>query len=401
MFKLRKYQQEAVDKSLDFYQFGDHKEKPIIVAPTGSGKSLVIAYTAKEVAEGVLVLQPSKELLEQNFEKYKSYGAEASIYSASLKQKEIGSVTFATIGSVKNLASEFQHVKLIIIDECHLVPPSTDKFDKKGQLLKAGSMYTKFLIGLPEAKVIGLTATPFRLKKYLNPWTRAPFAQINLLNRELPRFFNRFLHVTQISELYEQGFLCPIRYVPMTWDTGKLVVNTTGSEYTDKSIEDALKQQKINVQLPAIVKQSREKGRKHSIVFVFSVNDAIELAEKTPDSDYVSAYTELKDRERIIKDFKNGKIKTLYNVNVLTIGFDFTALDTIIIARPTMSLALYMQMIGRGIRPHPGKKDCVVVDMCGNIARFSEIENIKYLQDNNGKWMIHDGKKVLSGVPIK
>ena len=389
MFKLRPYQEEGVNRCLDFFRNGTAEDKPIVVAPTGAGKSIYIAHTASELKENVLVLQPSKELLEQNYEKYLAYGEEASIYSASLKQKEIGSVTFATIGSIYNRAEEFQHVRHIIIDECHLVPP------------KSSSMFITFLNAMPQAKVIGMTATPFRLKKYLNPWTGRPFAQINLLTRERPRFFNRFLHITQIDELYAQGFLCPIKYIPLTWDSGKLVVNTNGSEYTDKSIEWNLKQQKINERIPDLIRQSIEKGRNHRVVFVYSVNDAIELAMRVPDSAYVCAMTPKKERTQILKDFRAGKIKTVFNVNVLTIGFDFTALDTIIIARPTMSLALFMQMIGRGIRPHPGKTDCVVVDMCGNTSRFSKFEDVRYEMDSKNKWVITDGQRVLSGVPIE
>lgn len=388
MFKLRPYQKIAVDKCIDFFRNGNHDDKPIVVAPTGAGKSIYIAHIANELGENVLVLQPSKELLEQNFGKYELYGGEASIYSASLGEKEIGSVTFATIGSVKDKASDFQHVKHIIIDECHLVPP------------KEGSMFVTFLSGMTQAKVLGMTATPFRLKKYVNPWSRAPYAQINLLTRERPKFFNRFLHITQIEELYQDKFLSPIKYVSLTWDSGKLVVNTNGSEYSDKSIERELKQQKVNDRIPGIIEQSIVKGRKHRVVFVYSVDDAIYLASKVPDSAYVCATTPKKERTEIIKSFREGKIKTIFNVNVLTIGFDFTALDTIIIARPTMSLALFMQMIGRGIRLHEGKEDCVVVDMCGNMSRFSRFEDIKYITDEKGKWVIHDGQRVLSGVPI-
>lgn len=261
-------------------------------------------------------------------------------------------------------------------------------------------MFVTFLSGMPQAKVIGLTATPFRLKKYRNPFSGIPFAQINLLTRERPRFFNKFLHITQIKELYDAGFLCPIKYVPLTWDSGKLVVNTNGSEYSDKSIENALKNQKVKERIPGIIKQSIEKGRKHRVVFVYSVADAEELSKKVPNSAYVCATTPKKERHQILQDFKSGKITTVFNVNVLTIGFDFTALDTIIIARPTMSLALYMQMIGRGIRLHDGKEDCVVVDMCGNMSRFSRIEEIKYEKDKQGKWVIRDNQRVLSGVPL-
>ena len=389
MYTLRPYQKDGVEKMIEFFRNGSHDDHPIVVAPTGAGKSLYIAHVASEMKQNVLVLQPSKELLEQNHEKYKTYGEEASIYSASLKTKEIGSVTFATIGSIYNRAAEFQHVEHIIIDECHLVPP------------KEGSMFVTFLSAMPQARVIGLTATPFRLKKYRNPFSGKPFAQINLLTRERPKFFNRFLHVTQIDELYREGFLCPITYASMTWDNGQLVVNTNGSEYTDKSIDWALKQQKVNEKIPALIRASVAKGRKHRVVFVHSVSDAIILSEKVPESAYVCAQTKPKVREQILKDFRAGIIKTVFNVNVLTIGFDFTALDTIIIARPTMSLALYMQMIGRGIRLHPGKKDCVVVDMCGNMSRFAKFEDVKYYKDDLGKWTIRDNERVLSGVPIE
>lgn len=400
MFTLRPYQKKAVEVSIDFLRNGKKDDRPIVIAPTAAGKSIYIAHIANELKENVIVLQPSLELLEQNYEKYLMYGGEASVYSASYGEKEVGSVTFATIGSVWGKWEEFQHVKHIIIDECHLVPPGADKFDRKGNLVKNGSMYMAFLNKMPQAKVIGLTATAFRLKKYRNPWTKMPYAQINLLTRERPKFFNRFLFVTQIQELYDGGFLCPIKYVPLTWDSGKLVVNTNGSEYTDKSIEEELKQQKINDRIPDIIKQSIEKGRKHRVVFVYSVEDAMVLASKVPDSAYVCATTPKKERAEIIAGFRSGKIKTVFNVNVLTIGFDFPALDTIIIARPTISLALYMQMIGRGIRLHDGKVDCVVVDMCGNLSRFSKFEDIRYEEDHTGKWFLTDGKRTLSGVPI-
>jgi DNA repair protein RadD len=387
-YKLRPYQEDGVRAALEFFENGNDLERPICVMPTGAGKSIVIAHITNELQGGVLILQPSKELLEQNYAKFKTYGGHACIYSASLKSKEIGRITFATIGSIKNKAEEFSHVKYIIIDECHLVPPNIS------------SMFVSFLTQLFNVKIIGLTATPFRLKTYRDPWSGMPFSQINLLTRERPRFFTSFLHITQISELYEQKFLSPIKYIGLAWDAGKLRVNTTGAEYTEESIKQAIDSQEIVKKLPTIVKQSIEKGRKFRIVFVYSVMDAQILALRTPDSAYVSADTPKKEREEILNNFKAGIIKTIYNVGILTIGFDFPELDTIIIARPTMSLALYMQMIGRGIRLHPKKENCVVLDMCGNIERFSTFENIKYVKDYKGQWIIHDGIKQLSGVKL-
>ena len=386
--KLRPYQIEAVEKGLEFFKNGNPKDIPIIVAPTGAGKSIYIGHIANELKEGVLVLQPSKELLEQNYAKYRMYGGEAAIYSASMGIKEIGHVTFATIGSLKSKAADFQHVKHVIIDECHLVPPFT------------GSMFTSFLSNFVGVKILGMTATPFRLKSYNDPFTGERFSQINMLNRERPRFFNYMLHVTQISELYDQQFLAPIKYIEMAWDNGKLTYNSTGAEFSDESVDRELKQQRVNEKIPSLIKLSIEKGRKHRVVFVKNVSDAIILAQRVPHSACIHASTKKKERETILRDFKVGRIKTVFNVGVLTIGFDFPALDTIIIARPTMSLALYMQMIGRGIRCCEGKTDCAVVDMCGNMQRFSKFEDIKYHANLDGKWAVTDGKRILSGVKL-
>lgn len=388
MFELRNYQKEGVDAGLEFFLNGNPKDIPIIVAPTGAGKSIYIAYLANQLQEGVLVLQPSKELLEQNYKKYLAYGGEAKIYSASMGQKEIGHVTFATIGSIKSKPELFAHVRYVIIDECHLVPPNSE------------SMYMGFLKKLTGVKTLGLTATPFRLKTYVDPQTWRPYSQINLLTRERPRFFNTFLDVTQIKELYDAGYLAPIRYIEIPWDNERLIPNSTGAEFEEETVDRELKQQKVYERLPGIIEASKKKGRKYRVVYVKNVADALELSIVVPDSAYVCGATPKKEREKILGDFKEGKITTVFNVGVLTIGFDFPALDTIIIARPTMSLALYMQMIGRGIRPCPGKIDCAMVDMCGNIERFGHIENIWYGPGDDGKWVIRDDKRILSGVPL-
>lgn len=387
-YQLRDYQKNAVEAGLDFFENGNKSDIPVIVAPTAAGKSIYVAFMAKQLSEPILVLQPSKELFEQNYSKYKAYGGVASIYSASVGQKEIGHVTFATIGSIKSIAKHFAHVKYVIIDECHLVPPSSS------------SMYMQFFAGLDNVKVIGLTATPFRMKKYNDPFTGEPFSKINLLPRERPRFFNRFLYVTQISELYEKGYLSPIKYIPMAWSDGDLKVNSTGAEYTEESMDFAVQNQGVLEKIPLLVKQSIEKGRKHRLVFVKNVADAIRLSNSIPNSACVHSGTKKKDREKILNDFKSGNIKTVFNVGVLTVGFDFPALDTIIIARPTMSLALYMQIIGRGLRLCDGKSDCAVVDMCGTYDRFGKIEDIEYTTDIRGLWVIKSGHKILSGVRL-
>lgn len=388
MLELRDYQISAVNEGLEYFLHGKVKDRPIIIAPTGSGKSLLCAKIAHTLEKGVLVIIPSVELLHQNYAKFVAYGGVASIYSASADSKEVGDVTFATIQSIKDKADLFSHVRYVINDENHLSPPN-----------KSG-MFTNFISKLdPSVKVLGLSATPFRLKTYASRYGDA-YSQINLLPYEKPKFFNKIIHVTQIAELYEKGFLCPVRYVSLLWDKGLLKVNTTGAEYTDKSIKDALDIQKINQRLPDIIRQSIEKGRKSRLVFVHSVDDAEYLASTVPNSSFVSALTPKKERAQRVADFKAGIIKTMFNVGTMTVGFDYPALDTIIIARPTMSLALYLQMIGRSIRICEGKEYAVVVDCCGNVDRFGHLEEIEYKQDPNGKWYLASGDKVLSGIPI-
>lgn len=399
MINLREYQKKAVDAGMEFFKHGKKDDRPIIIAPTGAGKSIIVGHLAHHLEGGVLVLQPSKELLEQNYAKYKAYGGEASVYSASMGMKNKGRVTFATIGSVKGKANEFGFVRHVIIDECHLVPPKKDRINKKGKFIK-GSVYTAFLRDMYDVKILGLTATAFRLKSYVDPFTSAKYSQINLLNRERPSFFNKFLHITQIKELYEQGFLSPIKYIEMEWDNGQLKYNSTGAEFSDTSMDMEIKRQRVYEKIPSLIQQSIDKGRKHRLVFVGSIAGAMSMAEKIPDSACIHSGTQKKEREKILKDFKSGKIKTVFNVGVLTVGFDFPELDTIIIARPTMSLTLYMQILGRGIRKHEKKTDCAVVDMCGNIKRFGKIEEIIYTKDHDGKWIIRDDRKILSGVRI-
>lgn len=386
--KLREYQKNAIDKGFEYFQIGDSKKRPIIVAPTGAGKSIYAANLTSKLKKNVLVLQPSKELLEQNYAKFRAYGGVASIYSASVGKKEVGDVTFATIGSVVKKPELFSHKEFVIIDECHLVPPNSY------------SMYMKFFKNLGQkVKYLGLTATPFRLKRYNDPFTGKPFSKINLLTRESPRFFNIFLFVTQIKELYDLGFLSPVKYIPLEWNDGQLVVNTTGAEFSDESVDWALKNQKVHERIPDIIKQGLAKGRKHFLIFVKNVNDGLDLAKRVPNSACVHATTKKKEREEILNDFRSGKIKAVFNVGVLTIGFDFPELDAIIIARPTMSLALYMQMIGRGIRTADNKTDCALVEMCGNFERFGKIEDITYLETIDG-WVIHNGIRQLSGVRL-
>lgn len=384
-YTLRKYQQDSVDKGIAFFN-GKTKKNGLLVLPTGSGKSLVIANIAKALVGKTIIFQPSKELLEQNFSKYISYGEYAEIYSASAGRKRISGVTFATIGSVVNKSELFTEFKYCIIDECHLVSP------------EEGTMYQKFFESL-NLKVIGLTATPIRMKRYNFP---TPHAKICMLDRMRPKFFNEYVHVTQISEMKQNGWFSDIEYYEVNFDEKALIINTTGADYTENSLKASIKQNSVLENITDLHSKIITKGViNHILIFVESIESATKLQYMIGASicGLVTGKTPKSDRADILKQFKNGNLKTVVNVGVLTTGFDFPELDCIIGARPTMSLALYYQIIGRCVRPSQGKKKSHVFDFVGNYKRFGRVEDL-VIENKNGKWEINNGQKVLTNVEV-
>ena len=150
-YVLRPYQKQASDAAVAAFT-SKRESNGLLILPTGAGKSLVIADIAHRLDGPLLILQPSKEILEQNFAKLQSYGCwDCDVYSASVGRKNINRITFATIGSVMNHMDDFSHFRNVMIDECHGVNSK-------------GGMYEEFLHAVPR-KVVGLTATPYRLGK--------------------------------------------------------------------------------------------------------------------------------------------------------------------------------------------------------------------------------------------
>lgn len=380
MLKLRNYQQEASDISIKFFQSSVQKNS-IIVLPTGSGKSLVIADIASRLDSPVIVFQPSKEILEQNYKKLCSYGfLECSVYSASFNSRKISKVTFATIGSVKNKPELFKMFKYIIVDECHLVNP------KEG-------MYKTFIEQL-NCKVLGLTATPYRLHT-----DGYGGSILKFLTRTRPRVFTDVIYKVQISTLLEQGFLSKLNYYNVdVIDDKKLKPNSTGAEYTDNSVKQEYKRVNFNSHLISIVQRLLNVNRKGILVFTRFIEEAEYVSLNIPNCAVVSSETSSSERERILRLFKAGEIKVVANVGVLTTGFDYPELDTIVLGRPTMSLSLYYQMVGRAIRPHPDKPEGWIVDLCGNSKRFGRVEDLKLIEPKAGQYCIMSNGKQLTNI---
>lgn len=379
-YKLRDYQQAASDAAVSFFSRKRSKKNGIIVLPTGSGKSLVIADIAHRLGVPVLIFQPSKEILEQNFLKMCSYNVmDVGIFSASAGQKEISKITFATIGSVINCIDRFRIFRHVIIDECHLVNS------------QAG-MYHDFIEAM-DCKVIGLTATPYRLH------TDALGSVLKFLTRTRPRIFHEVIYHVQVQALKERGYLADLQYFNLrVIDRSKLRLNSTGNDYTDVSLRKYYRESNFNDTLEGYVRRLLAK-RSSILVFTRFVEEAQNLVKSFGSrAAVVEATMRKKDRERILSAFKAGEINVVANVGVLTTGFDYPELDTIVIARPTMSLSLWYQMVGRAIRPYTGKLGWIV-DLGGNFERFGKVEDLVLKPaPETGLWAVFSGERQLTNV---
>ena len=385
--QLRDYQKAASDKAVAFFLNPKIKHNGLIVIPTGGGKSWILADIANRLNDNVLIFCPSREILIQNFEKMqKICPFDCAVYSASVGQKQIAKITFATIGSAINHMEEFSHFRYVLIDECHLVNP------KEG-------MYKTFLSSL-KCKIIGLSATPYRLSS-----SRDFGSMLKFITRTRPCVFSEVIYQVQISTLLDMGYLSKLNYYPMNpvgWNELNLKVNTTGADYTDKSVVKEYERIDFYGFLVNIVQRlmNPKSGvkRKGILVFTRFLKEAERLTWSVPGTAIVSGETPKKERERILEAFKSGEIPVVANVGVLTTGFDYPELDTIVMARPTMSLALWYQIVGRAIRPHPSKEAGWIVDLCGNIKRFGEVKDLRLVDGGNGKWAVYSNGRQLTNV---
>lgn len=383
---LRDYQKAASDKAVAFFKDKNKKSNGVMVLPTGAGKSIVIADIAHRLNDYVLIFCPSREIVEQNFKKLCSYGIlDCSIYSASFNSKEISRITFATIGSVKSHPELFAHFKNIIVDECHLVNPIE-------------GMYKDFFDAV-KCKVLGLTATPYRLSS-----SRDFGSMLKFITRTKPHVFSEVIYHVQVSTLLDMGYLSKVNYYPMNptgWNELNLKINTTGADYTDKSVQKEYERIDFYSYIVHIVQRlmNPKAGGKRKGILVFTrfLKEAERLTMSIPGCVIVSGDTPKKERERILEMFKVGEIPVVANVGVLTTGFDYPELDTVVMARPTMSLAMYYQIVGRCIRPYKGKT-AWFVDLCGNINRFGEVSDLHLKDTGNGKWVVFSRGRQLTNV---
>ena len=301
-----------------------------------------------------------KELVEQNYEKYVSYGLSAGIFSASLGKKDWDHK--AIFGSVQSVARApddfFRDFSLVVIDECHRV--ADEGATQYQEIVK------KLRDSNPGLCVLGLTATPYRLGL---GWIYE-YAQAGEIKTDQPRFFKQCVYELPLSYMIKNQYLTvPVKVdIPVTsYDFSEL--SEKGRMYTAAEVEEILQSQKRLT--PLIIKNiidiTERFHRQGVMIFSASIKHAEEIMSYLPVGDcrVILGDTEISERNRIVNDFKQKKFKYLVNVSVLTTGFDAPHVDVIAILRPTESNSLYQQIVGRGLRLSDGKKDCYILDYTG------------------------------------
>jgi len=362
-FELRDYQRESVDGLYNYWasKAGDN---PLIVAPTGSGKTAILAQIIKDAMSypdtRVLVVTHVKELLEQGASGLLKLYPEADfgIYSAGLKQKVLNKpITFAGIQSVWERAYDMVPAPdLVLIDEAHLLPKNTE------------TRYNRFIADLkicnPDVKVVGLTATPYRLDS-------------GYLHKGKGAIFDGIAHDIPISLLMDQGYLSPVISKGGLKQIDLTGVGKRGGEFIESELATAASDPEL---IESTVKEivTLAKDRKSWLVFSSGVNHAHLLADEFEkyfiNVKVVTGTDSSAVREKTIADFKSGKLQCLINVNVLTTGFDHPGVDCVCLVRATASCGLYIQCIGRGTRVAEGKENCLILDYGSNVERFGFID---------------------------
>jgi DNA repair protein RadD len=365
MLTLRSYQQAAIKAIYDY--FAEKSGHPLVVIPTAGGKSIVLAAFVEGVLrrwpdQRILIVTHVRELIAQNHAEMIGLWpqAPAGIYSAGLRKREIGArILFAGIQSIHRCAYDVQQCDLVLIDEAHLIPRASD------------TMYRRFLGALsrinPHLKVIGFTATPYRLDS-------------GMLHEGDERLFTDIAYEVSIRELIEQGYLCPLvsKATELTLDVRG--VGTRGGEFIAGQLQAAVDRDPIT---RAAIDEVMAYGedRRSWLLFCAGVEHASHVAEairaRGVSCETIFGHTPRVERDRIIAAFKHGKIRALASMGVLTTGFNAPAVDLIAMLRPTKSAGLYVQMAGRGTRLAPGKDNCLVLDFAGNVARHGPVDAVK------------------------
>ena len=373
--QLRPYQQDAVDSAIAWMR--KSTEPALLGLSTGAGKSHIAAAIAlwitQKTGKKVLVLQPSKELTSQNFEKYLATGEKASIFSASANSKcTRHNVVYATPKTVLNSISRFGDAfACVIVDECHMTTPTIKQ------------IIAHIAAKNPMLRVIGMTATPYRMGTGYIYQYDATGERISKLDTDetIDAYYHSLLYKINTRALIDMGFLTPAHTdtTALHYDTDNLTINKMGN-FDARQIEQAFEGQgRLTSQIVADVVQHAQ-GRNGVMLFASTVKHAQEILDSLPpdNSRMIGGDVNMAkaEREKLINDFKQQRFKYIVSVGTLTTGFDAPHVDLVAILRATESASLFQQIIGRGLRLCDGKEDCLVLDYAENIERHDLKDDI-------------------------
>ena len=362
---LRDYQQRSIDMLFEWFK--EHESgHPCLVLPTGAGKSHIVAALCKIIVQGwpdtrILMLTSQKELIEQNAEKMLQHwpGAPLGIYSASVGKKQLGNaITFAGIQSVAKKSKLLGHIDIIIVDECHQISHKEEGGYR--------TLINELIAINPNLRVVGLTATEYRLG--------------HGLITDKPALFDDLIKPVSVEELIYRGFLAILRSKNTKRKLSTDGVHKRGGDYIESELQKAVDTHPQNV---AVVEEviERAEDRRSWLFFCTGVEHSEHIRDLLRSygitAECVTGKTPKAERERIIADFKAGRIQALTNANVLTTGFDAPNVDLIVLLRPTMSASLYVQMVGRGLRLKDHTDHCLVLDFAGAVATHGPITAVK------------------------
>jgi DNA repair protein RadD len=339
---LRPYQQDlfaAIQQSLR-----DGSKAPLVVSPTGSGKTATFCYIAHRSVVPTLILVHRTELVAQTSETLARYGVEHGIIQPSITPAPEHKVQLGMVQTIARRLTRITPPKLIIVDECHHMP---------------ASQYRAVVAAFPNARVIGFTATPLRLD-----------------GKGLGDFFDKIIEGPRVEWLMENGFLCrPKYYAPPTCADLSNIRKRAG-DYAADQLAQAMTKPKVTGDVIAHYRKICPDAR--AVAFCVTLAHAEQVAAEFNaagiSAGVIRGDMDKQDRKRIVEDLADAKIKVMASVDTVSEGFDLPAVDAAILLRKTQSLGLYLQQIGRVLRPIEGKQ-AVILDHVGNIAKHGLAED--------------------------
>lgn len=364
----RWYQAEAVGELIGALQTAANVN-PLAAIVTGGGKALINAMLIERILQiwptaRVMSLAPSMELVKQNVDEAVGYLAPAlvakiGVYCAGLGMKDrMSQITIGSPQSVARQVKRFGKIDFVIVDEVH-----TFNVDMKN----AKSIVDGLRAANPGARFVGLTATPFVMKGLkVVPLTQCGLFDAQVYDLTTGRNFNR---------LIREGFIAPVVAPSLRFPQIDVSdVKTKGGDYDEAEL--ARRAMAVTKECVAVALEHAP-DRKHFMWFAVNIEHARMIHEALRDAGESSViiHGELEKDERVggIEEYLAKKQRHIVSVAMLTTGFNAKFVDCIVSLRPTRSLVLWRQIVGRGLRPYPGKENVLVLDAGGNFARHGAI----------------------------